>query len=79
MIDTVVCSHLVLGRGQLLRVGEVVHGDGEEDVEEGVVPEEGEHDEVERVDHAVADAALRHDAVVHHLKTTSIAYCTLHI
>ena len=30
-----------------LRVGQVVDGDGEEDVEQGVVPKQGEHDEVE--------------------------------
>ena len=59
--------HLILGCSQLLSVGEIVYSDGEEDVEEGVVPKEGEDNEVERVDHAVADPALGDDAVVHHL------------
>ena len=59
--------HLILRCSELLSVGEIVHSDGEEDVEEGVVAEEGEDDEVERVDHAVADAPLGHDPVVHHL------------
>ena len=60
-------THLVLRCSELLSVGEIVHSDGKEDVEEGVVTEEGEDDEVERVDHAVADPPLGHDPVVHHL------------
>ena len=40
--------HLVEGGGLV----EGVAGDGEEDVEEGVVAAEGEEDEVEAVDHA---------------------------
>ena len=60
-------THLVLGRCQLLGVGEVVHGDGEEDIEESVVTEQRENDKVKRVDHPVADPALGHDAVVHDL------------
>ena len=60
-------TNLVLRCSELLSVGEIVHSDGEEDVEEGVVAEEGEDDEVERVDHAVADATLGLDPVVHHL------------
>ena len=60
-------THLVLRRSELLSVGEVVHSDGEEDVEEGVVTKEGQDNEVERVDHAVADPTLGLDPVVHHL------------
>ena len=45
-------SHLVLRGRELLRVGEIVHGDGEEHVEQGVVAEQRQHDEVQRVDHA---------------------------
>lgn len=60
-------THLILRRSELLSVGEIVNGDGEEDVEESVVAEEGEDNEVERVDHAVADPPLGHDPVVHHL------------
>ena len=60
-------THLVLRCSQFLSVGEIVHSDGEEDVEEGVVTKEGEDNEVERVDHAVADPALGDDPVVHHL------------
>ena len=48
-------------------VGEIVHGNSEEHVEEGVVTEQGEDNEVEGVDHAVTDPTLGDDAVVHHL------------
>ena len=45
-------SHLILGCSELLGVGEIVHGNGEEHVEERVVAEHGQKDEVERVDQA---------------------------
>ena len=38
---------LVLGSSELLCIGEVVDGDGEEHVEQGVVAKQGQHDEVE--------------------------------
>ena len=44
-------SHLILGCSELLGVGEIVHGNGEEHVEQGVVTKQGQHDEVQRVDH----------------------------
>ena len=40
-----------------------VDGDGQEDVEEGVVAEEGQEDEVQRVDEAGASTALGLDAL----------------
>jgi len=55
---SLVLGLLVLSGRQLLRVGQVVDGDGQEDVEQGVVAEEGEDDEVEGVDHSGAMAAL---------------------
>ncbi len=54
----IVLGLLVLGCCQLLRVGQVVDGDGQEDVEQGVVAEEGEDDEVKGVDHSGAMATL---------------------
>ena len=45
-------THLVLSCGELLGIGKVVHGNGQEDIEKGVVTKQGEDNEVERVDHA---------------------------
>ena len=57
---------LVLRRRQLLRVGQVIDSDGQEHVQQGVVAEQGQDDEVERVDVARAMPPLRLDALVHH-------------
>ncbi len=43
--------HLIFCCSELLGIGKIVHGNGEEYVEEGVVTEQGQHDEVQRVDH----------------------------
>jgi hypothetical protein len=51
MGDKNVSIHLIFCCGELLSIGKIVHGNGEEDVEEGVVTEQGQHDEVQRVDH----------------------------
>ena len=59
------CKPLV-GRAYL-SVCQVVDGDGQEDVEEGVVAEQGQDDEVERVNHSGSMAPLGLDALVHHL------------
>ena len=58
---------LIFGRRQLLGVGQVVDGDGQEDVEQGVVAEQGQDDEVEGVDHSGSVPALGLDALVHDL------------
>ena len=58
---------LIFSGRQFLRVRQVVDGDGQEYVEQGVVAEECEDDEIEGVDHSGAMAALRLDALVHHL------------
>ena len=50
-----------------LSVRQVVNGDGQEDVEKGVVAEQGQDDEVERVNHSGSMAPLGLDALVHHL------------
>jgi len=52
---------------QFLRVRQVVNSDGQEDVEQGVVAEERQYDEVERVNHSGSMTTLRLDALVHHL------------
>ena len=62
VVHVVLC--LLLRSRQLLGVGQVVHGDGKEHVEEGVVAEEGEHDEVQGVDVARPVPALRLDALI---------------
>ena len=67
LVVAVLVLRLVLGRRELLRVGQVVDGDGQEDVEQGVVAEEREDDEVEAVDHPGAVAALGLDPLVHDL------------
>ena len=54
-------------RPAYLSVGQVVDGDGQEDVQEGVVAEQGQDDEVERVNHSGSVAPLGLDALVHHL------------
>ena len=41
---------LLLQGGHLLGLAQGVDGDGKEDVEEGVVPKQGEEDEVSAVD-----------------------------
>lgn len=53
---------LLFGGAQLLRIRKIVDGDSQEDVQQGVVAEEHQHDEVERMGHA-----LRLDTLVHHL------------
>ena len=58
---------LIFGRSQLLRIGQIVDGDGQEDVEQGVVAEEREDDEVERVDVARSVASLGLYALIHDL------------
>ena len=63
LLGRLVLLLLHLQRGHLLRLAQRVDGDGEEDVEEGVVAEEGQEDEVQRVDEAGAGAALGFDAL----------------
>ncbi len=61
-------TRLLLRGRQLLRTGQVVDGNGQEDVQQCVVAEQYQNDEVHRVDHAaLVDAALRLDRLVHHL------------
>ena len=61
----IICSTNLIKRGGLV---EGVAGDGKEDVEEGVVPAQGEQHEVEAVDAApVPPPALGVDGSVHHL------------
>ena len=62
-------GHLVLlllhlQGGHLLRLAKRVDGDGQEDVEQGVVAEEGQEDEVEGVDEAGASSSLGLDALI---------------
>ena len=47
VVIVIISRNLVLSSSEFLSIGEVVDGDGEEDVEQGVVPKQGEHDEVE--------------------------------
>ena len=42
-------TDLFLERGHLLRLAQGVHGDSQEDIEQGVVAEHREEDEVQRV------------------------------
>ena len=51
---------------QFLGVGEIVDGDGEEDVEQSVVAENDEHKEVDGVDEAPVSTAFRSNRVVHY-------------
>lgn len=44
---------LLLGGAQFLRVREIVDGDSQEDIQQSVVAEEHQHDEVERMGHAL--------------------------
>ncbi len=53
--------------GTCLSSHQVVDSNGQEDVEQGVVPEERENDEIQRVDVARPVAALGLDALIHHL------------
>ena len=64
LLGLVVLLLLHLQGGHLLRLAQRVDGDGQEDVEEGVVAEEGQEDEVQRVDEAGASSALRLDALL---------------
>ena len=67
LLGLVVLLLLLLHGGHLLGLAQTVDGDGQEDVEQGVVAEHGEEDEVERLDQAGLGAALGLDAVVHDL------------
>jgi hypothetical protein len=49
-----------------LSVRQVVDSDSQEDVQQGVVTEEHQNYEVQRVDHTLFVAALRQDSLVHH-------------
>ena len=64
-------SNNLIKRGGLVQR---VAGDGKEDVEEGVVPAQGEQHEVETVDAApVPPPTLRVDGSVHHLEESWVS------
>ena len=56
---------LFFGRSELLGVGQVVDGDGQEDVEKSVIAEQHEDDKVQGINHSPSRAALGLDALVH--------------
>ncbi len=66
--------HLIFSCGELLSIGKIVHGNGEEDVEEGVVPEQGQHDEVQRVDHP---RPRGHKVSVHCVRIVSLFFAVI--
>ena len=44
--------YLIFRSSQFLCIGKIVNGNGQENIEQGVVTEQRQHNEVQRVDHA---------------------------